>query len=203
MNKSEKIKKLYNACYEGYDEHMTQTGHYIAQEKVLNLMIDQISEPILDLACGTGFLIKLLSRKFSKIFGNDFSLEMAKIARRNSKLIITNDNAETLSSYNQKFKTIICCNLFFYLQDRERAIGRWKELLDSDGKIILIEEFPFIKPKGDEMSEHSKELMNLIDVTPLEDIGKLLSQNKFHLIKKIKIKIDEKHNLHGLVFSSG
>lgn len=201
MDKSENIKKLYDVCHKEYDEHMTKTGHYKAQEKILNLLFNQIEEPILDLACGTGFLINLLSNKFSKIFGNDFSPEMAKIARKKYEFPITHDNSEILDSYTKKFKTIISCNLFFYLQNRDKAIKRWAKLLDSNGKIIFIEEYPFIKPKSKEMDKHTKKLMNLIDPIPPKEIEKLLAQNGFSLIKKVKTKIDEKHNLYGLVFS--
>jgi ubiquinone/menaquinone biosynthesis C-methylase UbiE len=200
MNKSEKIKDFWNVSCKDYDLHMAETKHYNAQEKILELLSNQIKEPILDLACGTGFLIKLLSNKFFKISGNDFSSEMVKIARKN-KFSITNDDAETLNSYSNKFATIISCNLFFYLQNRNKAVKRWVELLDSNGKIIFIEEYPFIKPKSEEMDEHSEKLMNLIDPISPEEIESLMVQNGFSLIKKVETRIDKKHNLYGLVFS--
>lgn len=201
MNKSEKIKYFWNESCKDYDLHMTETKHYQAQEKILKLLSNQIKEPILDLACGTGFLIKSLSNKFSKIYGNDFSSEMVKIARKNIEFHITNDDAETLNSHSDKFATIVSCNLFFYLQNREKAIKRWAKLLDSSGKIIFFEEYPFIKPISEEMDNHTDKLMNLIDPISPEEIKKLMVQNGFSLIKKVETKIDEKHNLYGLVFS--
>lgn len=201
MNKSEKIKDFWNESCKDYDLHMVETKHYQAQEKILELLSNQIKEPILDLACGTGFLIKLLSNKFSKIYGNDFSSEMVKIARKKFNFSISNDDAEKLNSYSDKFSTIISCNLFFYLQNRKEAIKRWRELLNSNGKIIFIEEYPFIKPKSEEMDEHSEKLMNLIDPISPEKIERIMVQNGFILIKKVETKIDEKHNLYGLVFS--
>ncbi|PIN81338.1 hypothetical protein COV13_01515 [Candidatus Woesearchaeota archaeon CG10_big_fil_rev_8_21_14_0_10_32_9] len=201
MNKSEKIKDFWNESCKDYDLHMAETKHYQAQEKILELLSNQIKEPILDLACGTGFLMKLLSKKFSKISGNDFSSEMVKIARKNIKFPITNDDAETLNSYSDKFATIISSNLFFYLQNRKEAIERWAELLNSNGIIIFIEEYPFIKPKSEEMDEHSDKLMNLIDPISPEEIERIVAQNGFYLVKKVETKIDEKHNLYGLVFS--
>ena len=201
MNKSEKIKDFWDKSCENYDLHMIETKHYQAQEENLKLLFDQIEEPILDLACGTGFLIKLLSNKFSKIHGNDFSYEMIRIAKKKLNFQFSNNNAETLNSYSEKLKTIISCNLFFYLQNREKAIKRWANLLDSNGKVIFIEEYPFIKPKSEEMDAHSDKLMNLIDPISPEEIEKLMSQNGFSLIRKVETKIDEKHNLYGLVFS--
>lgn len=201
MNKSEKIKEFWDESCKDYDLHMTETKHYQAQEKILELLSNQIKEPILDLACGTGFIIKSLSNKFSKIYGNDFSSEMVKIARKNIDFPITNDDAETLNSHSDKFATIVSCNLFFYLQNREKAIKRWAKLLDSSGKIIFLEEYPFIKPISEEMDSHTDKLMNLIDPISPEEIKKIMVQKGFSLIKKIETKIDEKHNLYGLVFS--
>ena len=140
MDISKEIKELYGEFCIEYDKHMKKTGHYLAQQKIIKKIINEIHDPILDLACGGGFLIKQLSKKFSKIQANDFSQEMlkrAKIENPNTKL--TNDNAETLAFYNQKFNTIISCNLFFYIQNRNKAIKRWRELLNENGKIIGIE----------------------------------------------------------------
>jgi len=204
MDNSKKIKQLYNICSEDYNKHMLKTGHYKAQEKILKLLFDQIEEPILDLACGTGFLINLLSTKFSLIFGNDFSCAITKDIEK-LKIPITHDNAEFLKSYTQtqKFKTIISCNLFFYVQHREKAIQRWKELLSPKGKIIFIEEYPFITPKSEEMDRYTKKLMDLINPISPEQIEKIMVQNGFSLIKKVLTPIDPKHKLYGLVFSLG
>lgn len=201
MNNTNKIQQLYNVCHAYYDLHMSKTGHYAAQEKILNLLIDQICEPILDLACGTGFLMKTLSRKFSLIDGNDFSPEMVKAATNNTNHHISNENAEILGSCNQKYKTIICCNLFFYLQDKRGAINRWANLLDKDGKIVFIEEHPFVKPTSIEMEKYNTELMTLINTISPDDIQNLMTQNGFRLNKEVRTKIDKNHDLYGLVFS--
>lgn len=201
MDNSDKIQQLYDICHADYDLHMSKTGHYGAQEKILDLLIDQIREPILDLACGTGFLINKLSKKLLLIFGNDFSPAMAGEASNNKKITITNENAEELWSYNQKFGTIICCNLFFYLQNRNKAINRWANLLEPNGKIIFIEEYPFIKPNSAEMDKHTEELMSLISPISPNDIQNLMVQNGFKLDSEINTKIDSKHDLYGLVFS--
>ena len=201
MDNSNKIQQLYDICHADYDLHMSKTGHYNAQEKILDLLIDQIQEPILDLACGTGFLINKLSKNFLLICGNDFSSAMAGAASNNKKNTITNENAEELKSYNQKFGTIICCNLFFYLQNRDKAINRWANLLETNGKIIFIEEYPFIKPTSTEMDKHTEELMSLVSPISPKDIQNLMAQNGFKLDSEVSTMIDAKHNLYGLVFS--
>lgn len=201
MNKQEKIRLFYDSYWSDYDRHMRMTGHYQAQEKVIQKLMHQIREPILDLASGTGFLIKLLKKIFSEVFGNDFSLNMVKAITEDSQLIITNENAEVLGSYQEKFKTIICCNLLFYVQDQRKAIKRWSELLDKDGKIIVIEEYPFIVPRSKEMSKSAQELIALISPLSPPEIKELMAKHGFYLVTETKTGIDNKHNLWGLVFS--
>ena len=201
MDNSDKIKTFYEDYYTDYDTYMQRTGHYDAQIYIIDQLDDQISEPILDVACETGILIKELLKKYSKISGNDFSSTMSETAKDKTSLLITNENAEILNSYNQKFKTIICCNCLYYLQDRDKAICRWTELLEKDGKIIFLEEYPFMKPARLEMKEHADELMSLISPMAPVDIEELMNQNNLNLEKKVKTKIDENHDLFGLVFS--
>jgi ubiquinone/menaquinone biosynthesis C-methylase UbiE len=201
MDKTEKIQKLYDAIYDKYDIHMRKSGHYTAQENIIKLLFGQVEEPILDLACGTGFLINLLKKKFSSINGNDFSKKMSVAASLRTGLKITNENAEKLVSYNKKYKTIICCNLFFYLQDRKTAIWRWKSLLHKNGRVIYLEEYPFIKPVSNELDAHSAKLMAIVDPVEPELIERLMIEEGFQLSTKKKVKIDNKHNMYGLVFT--
>ena len=126
---------------------------------------------------------------------------MVEIAKKSCKFQMTNYDAETLCLYPKKFNTIISSNLFFYLQNREKAIKRWTQLLSHKGKILFMEEYPFVKSTGKEMGKHAKELMELIDPVSPEKIEELMIKNGFYLIKKVDTKIDEKHNLYGLLFS--
>lgn len=198
---SKEIKDLYDKCSHDYDEHMLLTGHYYAQKEIMKHLIPSIKEPILDLACGTGFLAKELLHKFKDISLNDFSDLMTKKAEENYHFKITNDNAETLQSYkDKKFKTIICSNLFFYIQDKDKAITRWKQLLDKNAKLILIEEYPFITPRSEEMDPHTKKLMSLINPLSIEEVESIMSSHNLKLVKKEKVMIDKKHELFGLIF---
>ncbi|KKR04764.1 MAG: hypothetical protein UT32_C0026G0011 [Parcubacteria group bacterium GW2011_GWC2_39_14] len=75
------------------------------------------------------------------------------------------------------------------------------ELLEKDGKIIFLEEFPFMKPARLDMEEHADELMSLISPLAPDEIEHLMNKNCFSLGIKVKTKIDEHHDLFGLVFS--
>jgi len=195
------IRDLYDICSSDYDKHMELTGHYLAQNKIYNKVLPHMEEPIIDLASGSGYLLSLLCKDFSLVVGNDFSKEMIELVKkRNLSIPLTNKDVESLVLKDLKFNTIICCNLFYYIKNYKKSIKNWGDLLNKKGKIILIEEFPFIKPKSEEMDKHSKELMELVNPISIEAIIDIMKDGDFKFIKKYKTSIDKKHSLFGLVF---
>ncbi len=196
-----KIKSFYNKNFKDYDQHMQRTGHYKAQKKIVNSIRPYIKEPILDLACGTGYLISLLANNDKRIFGNDFSKNMpTKLLKQSPNIKITTNNAETLRSYKIKFNTLISCNLFYYIQNYNKAVKKWTKLLTKNGKIILIEEYPFISTQMNNSKKLSKELKEIIKPKTIKEINHIMLTNKFKMIKKYKCKIDNKHDLYALIF---
>lgn len=201
------IKTFYQQTSRDYDQHMKETGHYLAQQKIVKKLQNEIYEPILDLACGPGYLLSLLSKKYGKINANDFSNEMillakSRLGKNGKKIHFTNDNAEQLAHYDKKFKTILCCNLFYYIKNTNKALKRWKQLLGKNDRLILIEEYPFKKPDESTMDKHARKLMKLIKPVSTEQIVKKIESNGFKLTLKKKTPIDKDHSLYGLVFIS-
>lgn len=208
QERKEQIQKFWNKSCADYDEHMEETGHYQAQRAILEKISPEIKAPLLDLACGTGYLLKLFSEKAEKIYANDFSLNMLDMTKNrflNSNCDVTyvNESAIQLSTIKeQKFNTITCCNLFYYLhEDRPAAIKRWKELLLPGGHIIFVEEYPFVQPDSDEMDEHTEELMDIIDPISPQEIEKLMKDEGFSLVRREKAQIDDKHDLYGSIYT--
>lgn len=201
MNKNQRIKQIYTMYSSNYDLHMRKTRHYQVQEKIIKQLNDNIMEPILDLACGTGYLIGVLAKTHKKINGNDFSKAMINAARKKHRnILFTNDSATELKSYKNKFNTIISCNLFYYISNRDKAIMRWKELLTKNGKIIFLEEYPFKITSSKEMERLSSKIISVINPIPPIKIIRIMKKRGFFLKKKISLPIDSTHNLYGLVF---
>jgi len=202
MSATTDIKKLYTLSCNSYDLHMRKSGHYRAQKRILELIKAYIKEPILDVACGPGFFAQMLSKKFSQLYINDFSPGMIKIASTRLSCPATIENAETLTSYKKKVNTIICCNLFYYLKNKEKALKRWQQILNPNGVIIVIEEYPFRKPAGKQIDEFSRQLMSLISPVSISITKKIFRNSDFELINQVETPIDQKHNLYAFVFTS-
>jgi ubiquinone/menaquinone biosynthesis C-methylase UbiE len=202
-NKIQEIQHLWDKAVLDYDLHMRSTGHFLAQEKLLEKLLIYVTSPVLDLASGTGFLTGKLLKKDFDVTLNDFSSGMYEFLSEefqgDPRATISNQDSHEIT-FNEKFNTVVCNNLFYYLQDRPQAIQSWMNLLNDGGKIILFEEYPFIKPETEEMSDHEKSLMELIDPISPQDIQKLFEEKELKLIKEEKVSIDDSHELHGFVF---
>jgi ubiquinone/menaquinone biosynthesis C-methylase UbiE len=203
LKRVEKIKNLWNKAINDYDLHMKNTGHYLAQEKLMNELKSHFYSPILDLATGTGFLAEKLLENKQILTLNDFSeeifLSFSQKFAKNIYVDFSNQDAHCI--YLDKFyNTIICCNLFYYLEDQNRAINNWKKLLQKDGSIVLFEEYPFHKPNSTEMKDYENELMSLIQPVSPDEIEKLFTKQGLNLINKKKVAIDADHDLFGFVF---
>ena len=75
-----------------------------AQKRILDMLENKIQEPVLDLACGPGFILSNL-QKFPAVIANDFSKPMVELAIKKvgNKVIFYNFNAENIT-LDTKFK---------------------------------------------------------------------------------------------------
>src|SRR5690606_38768726 len=108
-----------------------------------------------------------------ELIANDISSAMIDIAQRQvsgDTVVFTKDDATVLRSFRgKKFGTIISSNLFYYIKDKEKAIRRWKNLLTKNGRVIFIEEYPFIQPHSDFLEGKKSGLTSIIlPVSPSE-----------------------------------
>ncbi|HRH32790.1 MAG TPA: class I SAM-dependent methyltransferase [bacterium] len=197
----QEIEEFWDHASGDYDRHMEETGHYEAQARLLNLVMKYVESPVIDLAAGTGYIAEVLLKKNIIVTVNDFSGEMIGLCKKKlgsyDNASFCQSNAETIN-ISKKFKTVLCCNLFYYLQDRIKAIESWKNILEKDGKIILFEEYPFQRPGTKVMLPHELALMKIIDPISPQQIKTYF--NSLKLLAEFQTAIDQKHHLFGFVY---
>lgn len=128
-------------------------GWYKAHaEEILRHCPNTLNGDILDVGCGTGYLLRLLSAKYpgAGAVGMDISPNM--IAEASSKspsggqeLCLMTDNWEQPESGNfdkltqRDFGLIVCANAFHYFQNPLAAIQRMRRLLAPGGILLVLE----------------------------------------------------------------
>ena len=110
---------------------------------VMNVLLKYKEKSILDLCCGTGNQLKLLSRNgFKDLHCLDISNPMLEIARKNdSQIKIYNEDATKTSFENESFAIVL---ISFALHEKNRGaqesfIKEAHRLIKKDGFILIVD----------------------------------------------------------------
>lgn len=133
---------LYAICY----DVLLKFGPYL---KMFDKIIEQLDLDrnkkikVLDLACGTGNLEFLLSKKnFNniEIDALDFSSSMLKRAKSKNKNcnFYSCDISVSLPFENESFDRVVVINVFHLLPEPEKVLAEIVRILKTDGKIVLV-----------------------------------------------------------------
>ena len=112
---------------------------------LLNFADIDTSAIILDLACGTGELAKLLLEQNpqQQITGVDISESMLEIAHNKldtySNVSLLRASVTSLPFDNDSFDLIICANAFHYFENPELALTEMKRVLKPKGEVIILD----------------------------------------------------------------
>jgi ubiquinone/menaquinone biosynthesis C-methylase UbiE len=106
-------------------------------KKTIKYIIDNITgETVLDLACGRGYLVKLLSRLFpgKMIFGMDIIIP--EIADIPDNLQLRAGNIEAIDFPDKYFDTVICAHTLEHVQNIDIAINELRRVCRK--KLIIV-----------------------------------------------------------------
>lgn len=96
---------------------------------------------LLDIGCGTGSLLQVISRNYPsvKIVGIDLSVEMLKVARnkqiKDSALIA--GQAWCLPFRSKSFDRVVSCNVFHYVRKPEECLAEISRILKPQGRVVI------------------------------------------------------------------
>ena len=100
---------------------------------------------ILDLACGTGELAKLILAKNPQqaITGVDISPDMLAVAREKlqacPQVKLFDASVTALPSQDLSFDLIICANAFHYFENPRLALAEMKRVLKPNGQLVILD----------------------------------------------------------------
>lgn len=115
------------------------------REQMVTLVLEKHPNKVLDLATGTGDVIKLLKEKAPhlEVTGLDLSLEMMEIAKKKVKgaEFITGD-AHDLPFEDEEFDAITVAFGFRNFSDRRRVLKECRRVLKKGGRLVILELLP-------------------------------------------------------------
>ena len=180
-NQANKIIKYYEFQSKFYD--ITRGFILYGRKKLLKIIFNQINQSknskykiqnILDIACGTGYFINKINKKYPKIniTGIDLSKEMiSKINNNQSKNInIINYDFSKYDFEENKYDLIILSySLTISGNDPEKILEKAKSLLNKNGIIMIVDFYKIF--------DFYKNFMSRNNIITYQNIDQLLDNN--------------------------
>ncbi len=137
-------KEWFNKQAPVYDE--TNTILYskygkISCENIYEFLKDKDYKKLLDIGCGTGYLINMLSKEYEAEFtGIDLSPEMIKQAKGKNigNAIFVEGKSDELPFEENTFDAITTVESFYFWENHTEALRQIKNVLKPGGKFLLI-----------------------------------------------------------------
>lgn len=132
----EEIARMFDARaadYDGSAFHMA-----LAREVVQFAWTERVGS-VLDIATGTGLVLRALPRYSIRMAGVDLSPGMLRVARRNlpgAELLVA-DAAEPLPFADGSFDLITCVTALHLMPSPSDALRSWRRLLSPAGRIVV------------------------------------------------------------------
>jgi ubiquinone/menaquinone biosynthesis C-methylase UbiE len=133
----DRLAHIYDQRWQGY---ITNT---------LSFLVDwaQIAptETVLDVACGTGELERLLVERHAEqpITGVDFSDPMLAIARQkfadHPSVTFQPASASALPWPQLEFDVVVCANAFHYFNEPESVLAEMRRVLQPSGRVVILD----------------------------------------------------------------
>lgn len=152
-SKATVISKEFNALAREYESNRLAPWYKAHGEEILNICKTLTVTNVLDVGCGTAYLLREFCKLKPEIkaLGMDLSPQMIAIAEKRAKaeninnLQFINADWETLDEEKindlkaAEIDLIICANAFHYFADPQEATRKFYRLLDDSGSLIILE----------------------------------------------------------------
>ena len=143
QSETESVRQEYDRLAASYDRRWRDYVD-VTLRAVVGAISFQGQEQILDIACGTGELERLLFSRWPnlQIIGTDISTEMLRRAAgkdENKKAVFLQAEAAHLPFPDRSFDCAICANSFHYFPSPIKALQEVHRILRPHGTLVLVD----------------------------------------------------------------
>jgi len=133
----DRLAHIYDQRWQGY---ITNTLSFLADWAQVTP-----TERLLDVACGTGELERLLIARHPQqtITGVDFSEQMLAIAcpkfTDQPTVTFQQASASALPWPQSEFDVVVCANAFHYFNEPDQVLAEMRRVLHSTGRVVILD----------------------------------------------------------------
>ncbi len=128
-------------------ERSYQTPEIINQRiKTLDALALKAGESVLDVGCGTGLLLQMMSNQVGDVgqaTGLDFSADMLEMAKQRcaglANVQLHQGSADDLNFTSESFNAVSCTQTLLYVEKVEQSLSEIYRVLKPKGRIAVLE----------------------------------------------------------------
>jgi len=142
----------FNDRAAGYDRGWRGQLHHEIADRTARLAAATVATPnwVLDLGCGTGYLLRTLAGRFrdaGQLVGIDAAPEMVKTAKavtKDDRLKFIVGVAEAISYPDETFDLIVSTTSFDHWSDQQAGLRECARVLRPGGLLVLVDQFSWL-----------------------------------------------------------
>lgn len=130
----------YDSMAAEYDRRYLEND-YSGVERALKAFVagTEFTRHVLEVGCGTGHWLRLLSEHAIRVAGVDVSGRMLALARtKTCTAWLAQSRAEDLPWADQTFERVFCINAFHHFEDKRRFLSEARRVLEPGGQIMTV-----------------------------------------------------------------
>jgi ubiquinone/menaquinone biosynthesis C-methylase UbiE len=129
----------YDSIAAGYDRRYLEND-YSGVERALGAFVGpEVSGRVLEVGCGTGHWLRLLSENAIRVIGLDASGKMLAFARTTApEAALAQGRAEQLPWADQTFERVFCINAFHHFENKRGFLSEARRVLVPGGQIMTV-----------------------------------------------------------------
>ena len=145
----------FNDRAASYDHGWRGRLHHEISERTASLAVASVATPsrVLDLGCGTGYLLRLLASRYpdaEQLVGIDAAPAMVNTANnitQEDQLTFAVGVAEQIGYPNDAFDLIVSTTSFDHWSDQQAGLRECARVLRRGGQLVLVDQFsPMLMP---------------------------------------------------------
>lgn len=172
---SARITHVKASYYDAYARVETEHWWFRVRREMIHNLIGKYTKSkdltILDMGCGTGALLKELSR-YGRASGVDFSDRAVEFCKSRGIADVQQARAESLPFPDKVFDVVLALDVIEHIEDDKAALKELERVTKTGGIIIIfVPAFMFLWGITDEASNHFRRYTKQELIRKVEDTG--------------------------------
>jgi ubiquinone/menaquinone biosynthesis C-methylase UbiE len=129
----------YDSVAKDYDRRYLINDYSGVEEALVAFIGRDLTGRVLEVGCGTGHWLRLLTERRSRVAGVDASYNMLEFAHDQAPgAWLAQGRAEHLPWANEAFERLFCINAFHHFEDKVRFLAEARRVLEPGGQMMTI-----------------------------------------------------------------